>query len=230
MTELVLLHGALGAAAQFEPWLPLLVPHFNVHVLDFEGHGARPFADRPFHIDHFADNLAELLAERGLAGAHVFGYSMGGYVAMRQALRAPGSIGRIFTFATKLAWDADTAAKEARMLDPDTIAAKVPKFAAQLEARHHGNDWRGHLARTAELMRGLGARPLLQAEEFAALDIPVRLGIGDKDNMVSLEETIGAYRALPQGQLFVMPGTGHPLERIDAARICAEIVGFLGGE
>ena len=228
MPALILIHGALGAADQFEPWLPLLRPHFDVHVLELEGHGAQPFADRPFHIDHFADNLADLIAAKGLQSASIFGYSMGGYVAMRQALRAPGSIGRIFTFATKLAWSPETAAKEAKMLDPDTIAAKVPKFAAQLEARHHGNDWRGHLARTAALMQGLGAEPLLQAAEFAALDIPVRMGIGDRDNMVSLEETIAAYRALPQGQLFVMPGTGHPIERIDATRICAELIAFLG--
>jgi pimeloyl-ACP methyl ester carboxylesterase len=228
MPALVLLHGALGASTQFDAWLPLLAPHFDVHVLDFEGHGAQPFADRPFHIDHFADNLAELLDAKGLTGAHVFGYSMGGYVAMHLAGRAPGSIGRLFTFATKLAWDEVTAAKEAAMLDPDTILAKVPKFAAQLEARHHGNDWRMHLARTAELMLDLGARPLLRAGQFAALDFPVRLGLGDRDNMVSLDETVAAYRHLPQGQLFVMPGTGHPIERIDPARICAEIISFLG--
>jgi pimeloyl-ACP methyl ester carboxylesterase len=226
MTDLVLLHGALGAASQFTPWLPLLEPHFRVHVLDFEGHGARAFEERPFHIDHFADNLAALLADQGLNGAHIFGYSMGGYVAMRQALRAPGSIGRLLTFATKLAWDAPTAAKEALLLDPDTLLAKVPKFAAQLEARHHGNDWRLHLNRTAALMRGLGDAPLLQAADFADLDIPIRLGIGDRDNMVTLEETVAVYRQLPQGQLWVMPGTGHPMERIDPIRICAEMVGF----
>lgn len=228
MPALILIHGALGAADQFEPWLPLLRPHFDVYVLELEGHGAQAFADRPFHIDHFADNLADLIAAKGLQGASIFGYSMGGYVAMRQALRAPSSIGRIFTFATKLAWSPETAAKEAKMLDPEAILAKVPKFAAQLEARHHGNDWRTHLAKTAALMQGLGAAPLLQAAEFAALDLPVRMGIGDRDNMVSLEETIAAYHALPQGQLFVMPGTGHPIERMDAARICAEIIAFLG--
>ena len=225
-TDLVLLHGAVGSSAQFASWVPLLETQFKVHTLDFEGHGARAFGARPFHIDHFAENLSDYLRANGLEGANVFGYSMGGYVAMRLARLQPGSIGKLFTFATKLNWTVEGAAKEAKMLDAEVIELKVPKFAAALAERHHGNDWKEHLRRTAEMMHGLGAKPLLGPEDFAALDFPVRMGLGDRDNMVSLEETAGAYRMLPQGELIVLPGMGHSIEKLGVERMCGEVWGY----
>jgi pimeloyl-ACP methyl ester carboxylesterase len=226
--SLVLLHGALGAASQFAPWLPLLESHFEVHTLDFEGHGAQPFAARPFAIAHFAENLEAFLAQNGLTQVHVFGYSMGGYVAVYLARRKPELFRKIFTFATKLDWSPEGAAREVRLLDIDTILSKVPKFAQMLETRHHGNDWRQHLAHTADMMRALGAQPALLEEDFASLQVPVCMGIGDRDTMVTLEETIAAYRLLQDAQLLVLPATPHPIEKIDAARICGEIVRYFG--
>lgn len=218
-SPLILLHGALGAQSQFAPWLPSLAETFDVHTLDFEGHGTQPFAGRPFAIAHFAENLEQYILSKGLQQPHVFGYSMGGYVALHLAVRKPELLGKIFTFATKLAWTPEGAAKEVKMLDIPTILEKVPKFAQMLEARHHGNDWQAHLGLTAEMMIGLGDSPALTNEDFPKIQIPVRIGIGDRDTMVTLEETISAYRLLPIAQLFVMPNTPHPIEKIDVGRI-----------
>lgn len=226
MKNLLLLHGALGARSQFDAWKALLEPHYRVYTLDFEGHGSSPFADRPFRIEHFAENLQVFLDAEELNGVDIFGYSMGGYVAMHLAAQNPAAVGRIFTFATKLAWSPETSAKEVKMLNADKIMEKVPKFAAMLEARHHGNEWREHLARTAEMMLDLGDQPRLTPEVFAALQHRIRMGVGDRDHMVSIEETVGAYRHLPHGELFVMPDTPHPLEKIDAARMVAAMREF----
>ena len=133
----------------------------------------------------------------------VFGYSMGGYVAMYLARRKPALFGKIFTFATKLDWNPQGAAREVRMLDVPTILEKVPKFAQMLADHHHGNDWQEHLQRTAAMMLQLGEQPALMEDDFAALEMPVRMGIGDRDTMVTLEETIAAYRRLPNGQLLL---------------------------
>jgi pimeloyl-ACP methyl ester carboxylesterase len=228
-TELLLLHGALGASEQFQPWMPLLSPHFSLHILDFEGHGAMPFADRPFEIDHFVQNVLDYLDANGLEKVDIFGYSMGGYVALRLSLLHPERVGKIFTFATKLAWTPESAAKETKMLEPESILAKVPKFAEMLAARHHGNDWKGHLQRTAEMMLALGKAPLLQTAEFSAITHTVRMGLGDRDTMVSLDETANAYRQLPNASLIVLPNTPHPIEKTNSHRMCAEIKEFFLG-
>jgi pimeloyl-ACP methyl ester carboxylesterase len=220
-TPLLLLHGALGAKTQFDPWLSELNDQFDLHTLDFEGHGSQPFADRPFAIHHFAENVEAYIAQHNLQKPHVFGYSMGGYVALWLAARKSELLNRIFTFATKLDWHPAGAAREVKMLDVNTILEKVPKFAQALETRHYGNDWKQHLAHTAEMMLALGNSPALTQGDFPKVKNEVRMGIGDRDTMVTLEETIAAYRLLPNGQLFVMPNTPHPIEKMDAKRICA---------
>src|SRR5882724_6957187 len=115
---LLLLHGALGASSQFGDLANELAGHFDLHMMNLPGHGGEPISDEPFSIAGFAEVLHAWLAGRGLEGIDVFGYSMGGYVALHLARHSPGAVGRVFTLATKFAWDASTSAKETAMLDP----------------------------------------------------------------------------------------------------------------
>jgi pimeloyl-ACP methyl ester carboxylesterase len=226
--DVVLLHGALGAAVQFAPLVPLLASRYRVHTLDFEGHGTRP-GERPFAMQHFAENVLAWLDERGIARTNLIGYSMGGYVALLLAAAHPERIGDVATLGTKLRWDPEAADREARRLDPAAIRAKVPLFADALAERHAGaGGWEGVLARTAALLRSLGERPALSAAELGTVRQRVRVMVGDRDATMAIDEAVDAYRALPAGELAVLPATPHPLEQIAPARLAAAIVDFLG--
>jgi len=223
MSAIILLHGALGAADQLAPLAERLArPGRVVRAVEFEGHG-RTRSDRGFAMAHFVENaLAALDALRadGVARATLFGYSMGGYVALLVAAAHPERVERVVTLGTKFRWDPETAAREAHRLDPAAIRAKVPRFADALAARHAGaGGWEAVLARTAELLTGLGAVPPLTDETLGAVRCPVRVAVGDRDATVSVEETAGAYRALPNGELAVLPRTGHPIEGVELDRL-----------
>jgi pimeloyl-ACP methyl ester carboxylesterase len=86
---LLLLHGTAASKAQFNELVPLLSPHFAVHTLDFEGHGSSPERDRPFSIEHFAENVVNYLDSHHLIYSYFFDYIMGGYVALYLALVQP---------------------------------------------------------------------------------------------------------------------------------------------
>ncbi|MBL0322725.1 MAG: hypothetical protein IPP80_10205 [Ignavibacteria bacterium] len=45
--------------------------------------------------------------------------------------------------------------------------------------------------------------------------------------MVSLTETVDFYKATPGAELAVLPGTRHPMERVDPARLAQHILSFL---
>ena len=223
---LLLLHGALCSSAQLAPLARELEGRFTVHLLDFEGHGARPGGRRAFRIEHFAENAADLLRERGVQGACVFGYSMGGYAALHLAATAPALVRRVATLATKFAWTPEGAARETEMLDPERIRAKVPRFAETLAERHSGFGWELVLAATREMMLALGAAPLLTPGALGGIAQPVRICVGDRDTTASVEESAAAARALPAGELEVLPRTPHPLEKVPLARLSASLAEF----
>ncbi|MBK6418752.1 MAG: hypothetical protein IPF79_06155 [Ignavibacteria bacterium] len=100
---ITILHGALGSAHQFEPLRTTL--GLPSQVITFHGHGGTADVDQPWDIELFSRQL-ELELESGAhqQPAQIFGYSMGGYVAIDCALRRPDLIGRIVTLGTKLQW------------------------------------------------------------------------------------------------------------------------------
>ena len=230
LTPIVLIHGALGAAAQMEPLrdaLRALRPDTRVHILELAGHGPTP-GDAVFRIERFAEQLAGAIVAQGGAPADVFGYSMGGYVALEAALRTPELVRRVATLATKLAWSPESAARETSMLDAARIRAKVPRFAEALEARHTALGWERVLASTAELMHALGEHPPLTAETLARVAQPARVHVGDRDATVSVEESLAAVRALPAGELAVLPATPHPLEKVRLEALARSLADFFG--
>jgi len=224
MTDIVLLHGALGAAEQLAPLAECLSESRRVHVVELEGHGRTPSAPstRGYAMERFVEQVVAALDARGVGRAALFGYSMGGYVALLLAAAHPERAARVVTLGTKFRWDPETAAREARRLDAATIRAKVPRFADALEARHAGaGGWETVLARTAELLRGLGDAAPLTDETLGRVRCPACVAVGDRDATVTVEETAGAYRALPDGELAVLPRTAHPIEGVDVDAIAA---------
>ena len=228
MNDLVLLHGALGAAGQLDPLTDVLRQSFRVHQLDFEGHASAPPRDRPFRMEYFAENVIELLDRNGIGSAAFFGYSMGGYVALYLAAERSELVERVATLGTKFRWDPQTAAREAGRLDPVAIRAKVPRFADALAERHAAaGGWESVLERTADLLRNLGDKPLLTDATFARIRQPVQVMVGARDNTVSVDESADVAARLTNGSLSVLPDTPHPIEQVDGGLLVSALRDFL---
>lgn len=226
MKKLLMLHGAVGAKDQLAGLKELLSAGFEVHTLNFTGHGGSDIPIEPFTMDMFAGDIISYLDTNSINEINIFGYSMGGYAALYAAMKYPGRISKIFTLAAKFEWTHETAEREVKMLDAEKIKAKVPKFAAELAARHGSDKWETVLKKTAEMMKALGNKKVLNADILKQINNEALIGIGDSDKMVSIEETIAAYRALPNANLIVLPSTPHPIEQVDNERLAMEIERF----
>jgi pimeloyl-ACP methyl ester carboxylesterase len=222
MQHLLLLHGAIGSADQLKPIATAVAHKYIVHTLNFSGHGGEQ--DIPdFRIESFADDVLHYLRMHKIESVHVFGYSMGGYVALYLAKHHPEKINKVFTLATKFLWNPAIAQQEINMLDANKVAEKIPAFAQILEKRHSPNDWKMVLKKTADMMIVLGNDNPLKKEDYEHIQQPVLIGIGDKDTMVTLEETIEVYRKLKQANLIVFPKTPHPIEKVTVDRLAKEM-------
>lgn len=224
--HLLLLHGAIGAADQMTALAAKLQNDLTVHTLDFSGHGSRPFPQAPFSISLFAGDVLTYMDEHKLEQAAVFGYSMGGYVGMYLARYHSSRISRLGTLATKFHWDPAIAQRETQMINPDKIREKLPAFARTLEQRHHPKDWKTVLERTAHLLTSLGDQPLFSPDIYPAITIPVLLLLGDRDKMVSLDETLAVFKSLPNAQLGILPGTPHPIEQVNKDLLASQLQTF----
>lgn len=228
MQHLLLLHGAIGAADQLLLLESQLKDKYHIHRLNFSGHGGVPYAAQSFSIELFAKEVVAYLNDRGIDKVSVFGYSMGGYVAMYIAKHYPDRLNKILTLATKYHWDKETAAKEVKMLNADKIEEKVPKFAKALESRHAPNNWKDVLSKTKEMLIALGEKNTLVAEDYESIDTPSLLLLGDRDTMVTLDETINIYRILPNSSMGMIPNTPHPIEQVSLNHLTFFIREFLG--
>ena len=223
--NLILLHGALGSLKSFEHLIPHLSKDFNVIAPDLKWHGKRSQTDSDFSMLDLVADFEYLLQNENIQSAHVFGFSMGGYVALSLALKKPELFKSIMTLGTKLDWRPEQAEKEIKMLDVKKIQEKVPQFAQYLEAIH-GKNWIELCQQTVNMMLDLGSNPILTKENISTIELPIRLCLGDQDQMVSLEETTDFYRALSKGELQVLPNCMHPIEKVNNEFLAQSIINF----
>ena len=225
MNSIILLHGAIGANDQLEPLSKELTQlGFQVFSFNFSGHGKTVFQNN-FGIEQFAFELEQFIATQHLEKPNIFGYSMGGYVALYLAHKQPTLLGNIITLGTKFEWTPEIAQQEIKMLDTKKIIEKVPKFAETLKTRH-GNDWELLLSKTAEMMIGLGNKNALALNDYTTIENKVFIGLADKDTMVSLVETTAVYKQLKNGAMYMLPNTKHPIESVNVS-LLAKIISSL---
>ncbi len=208
----LLLHGALGAATQFDGLLKHFSAEEPVFALDFPGHGADS-TEGDFSLVLFSKSVLKFMDAHNIARANLFGYSMGGYVALYLASTHPERIRHVATYGTKLEWSPETASNMNRMFDPEKIEAKVPHFAAALAATHA--DWKSTCYKTAAFLQDLGDGKGIDWSAFSFIACPVTIGWGSEDNVVSESECRHAAGLIPHGNFVELIGAKHQIELVD---------------
>ena len=225
MKDLLILHGAIGSKSQFNSMASLLDNQFNIHLLNFSGHGGEAFKEN-FNIPQFAEDVLAYLKQQKIESIDIFGYSMGGYVALYLAKNHPEKVGKIITLGTKLSWTPDIAAKETKMLVADKIEEKIPAFATILKDRHHPNNWKTVLEKTANMMIAMGNNNVLKDEDYKLIQHTVKMLLADNDDMVTYEETNHVADLLPQATFELLPNSKHPIEKVDIDALSGIIRAF----
>lgn len=214
MNKLLLLHGALGCANDLQALQLTLQNDLDCVVFEFPGHGKTPLNPYDFHIPGFAKALGAFVSQNKLEGCHVFGYSMGGFVATKlQTEKA--CFQSIYTLGTKFIWNSESATKESAQLNPAAIEERFPAYAQKLSNEHTVMGWKNMLEATARMMVRLSVEEVLKDEDWSQLKIPIAIGLGDRDKMVPLSDASHIMKKMPQACLDVLPYTPHPLDKVD---------------
>jgi len=115
--------------------------------------------------------------------------------------------------ASKFYWTQEAAAKMRAQLDPDDLAAKVPTYADQLVQEHGGRQWRILVRQAGDLISHLVDHGLTEGM-IKRVQTPILVSVGDRDELIPLNEAQRLSRMLPNGRLLVLPGVRHPYQTI----------------
>jgi pimeloyl-ACP methyl ester carboxylesterase len=229
---LILIHGGLASGSQWEPVVADLARGFRVITPDSRGHGRSTNAGGELSYAVIADDVAALIAARGLRRPVVGGWSDGGQVTLEFGVRHPGAAGALIVGAAYPDFDAGglreahralLGADETGVADPVHIDAELGEFAEEIKALHPGGDerWRALLRQTAPMWLDYqGLRP----DELRAIRAPVLVLVGDRDEFIPLDLAVALYRALPAAELAICPQLSHEGPTRERAPVLASLI------
>lgn len=211
---MLLLPGLLGAiSSQWGPFLKPLSENYQLLLVDLRGHGRSQNNAPTLDISQISNDIIGLLDHLNIERLHIAGYSLGGYLGLMLSLNQPRRVATLLMHATKFYWTTAAAQKMQQQLDPDEMGQKVPTYADQLVKDHGGRQWRILVRQAAELTAGL-VNSGLKEKQLANVQCPVLVSVGDRDELIPLRETFRLSRAIPNGELLVLPNTRHPLQTV----------------
>jgi pimeloyl-ACP methyl ester carboxylesterase len=198
----VLMHGGLTDSRDFTGNLDALADRFRLLMPERRGHGHTPDVPGPFAADALADDTAAFIEKTADGPVRLVGYSAGAVVALRTAVRRPELVERLVLISG--GFDPD-----GMILRPSLDAPPPQQLVeAYAEVSPDGADHFGEVI--AKVVRSVEEDLPLSPEDLKAVTCPALVVTAD-DDLVTLEHTLAMYRALPAGQLAVVPGTSHLL-------------------
>ncbi len=96
---LLLMPGSFQSTDSMKPWVAAFAAKRSVIVFDQQGHGRTADTSRKMSYEQFADDAAALLRALKVERADVMGYSQGGGVALRLALRHPKLVNKLVSLS-----------------------------------------------------------------------------------------------------------------------------------
>jgi pimeloyl-ACP methyl ester carboxylesterase len=217
----VLLTGAGGNASGWYPHVAALAELGPVYGIDMPGDPnpsvARGLITPP---ENCAAWLDELLGKLGDGPAHLVGFSLGGWVAMNQAIRAPGRVASITLLDP--AGLAKLDARFYRWLTITGLATLAPMPLRRRLARWL--DTPGMLQQEMMTLmwagiRGYRSEPkrigILTDDELRAISVPTLLVTGARSAMLTPAQARTRGSLMPHAEVAVVPGSHGGFNRID---------------
>jgi len=222
LPPVLLLHGA-GGSTQLEttPLMRHLEQHFHVLAVDFTGHGASatlPETGEPeFTADLLADNARAALDAFDIKVANVFGFSLGGNMALQLARRHPDRVGRLAVHGANVSWSDDLVDAMTARLDADTLQSRSARLTERLDQAHP--DWRALFDQLQTFVRQLPALTKQMQDATETVSHPALVSAVDRDDLFPLDAPLSLQRHLPNARLAVLPGDHHALPQAPIAQL-----------
>jgi pimeloyl-ACP methyl ester carboxylesterase len=217
-TPLLLLHGGLfDIDLQFGEVLPGLAASRQVIATDFQAHGRTNDIDRPLTSADLASDVIGLLQHLRVDQADIFGFSVGGAVALHLAIHHPELVRKLIVSSVSFHPDGD------RQENQDAVGEMTVDMIAGTPMEQAYKAKSPHPDRLQDLLDKLGTYDQgftgWSDADIQGIDAPTLITVGDCD-AVRLDHAVrflqlrggdvnGDFVGVPASQLAVFPGSTH---------------------
>jgi pimeloyl-ACP methyl ester carboxylesterase len=213
---LVLLHGGTATSKMWGQQIPAFAERFRVIAPDTRGHGNTDNPTGEFSYRLLADDAAGFIQTLELRQPIVCGYSDGGQIALELGMRYPELAGALvvgaawfrFTDAYR-AWLAAWGFEGPGRVDLEHVEREMSWLVEIWQEWHapRGADyWKTLLPRISTMWM----TPLDYTEaDFQKIGAPTLILMGDRDELIPLEEAVDMYRLIQGAELAIVPGSDH---------------------
>jgi pimeloyl-ACP methyl ester carboxylesterase len=184
--------------------------------IDQRGHGHSPDGDWSLSYKMMADDTAAVIEQLGLGPVDIVGHSDGADLALILARDHPQLVRRLVISGANLR--SGLSAEEVQRRShwtPEQTAEKVRAVADSLPPWFRTDyakvspDGPDHWMKLMAKCYPMWIQPIvIEPVDLQKITIPVLVMAGDHD-FTSIEENAEIFRALPKGQLFVVPASNH---------------------
>ena len=233
---LILLHGGVvsssliweGVPIAYASHIGVLANHFRVIAPDTRGGGRTAHSgSEEVSFDLLADDVVALIDALDLERPLITGFSEGAITATIVAIRNPEAVRAVVNDAGYDFFNPDAASyamcrmmlggsPDATEADPDAAAGffeQSDEMRAAFElmkADQDGGQGPGHWKTYLDLaFPRISKSPGYTFEDLRRISCPTLILTGDRDNFCSVEDGVTAYRMLREGELAILPNTGH---------------------
>jgi pimeloyl-ACP methyl ester carboxylesterase len=202
----LLLHGGFCTNQTWGPQRAEFAADHRLFLPERRAHGHTPDVEGTLSFHDMAEDTIDFLSSIVGGPAHLVGWSDGGIVALLVAIARPDLVRKIVVTGANFKPPPEIGMAE--MLDelsadaPDMAMFRSMYEAASPDGAEH---WPIVVGKMVELYR---AEPNIAIEDLGRIGAPTLVLVGD-DDIVPLEHTLELYRAIPNSELAVVPGTSH---------------------
>jgi pimeloyl-ACP methyl ester carboxylesterase len=229
---MLLVHGLGASVVAWRKNISCFSTSHKVYAIDLPGHGDSGGYIRDYSVQNGVRILTEFITVLGLSRVTLVGNSLGGLLAMRVALDASASVGRLVLVSTvglgrELSWYLRLASlpvvgtflqnhtvvadrvvlrnifHQSRSVEPDLIK-EIMRVRNISQTRHTTLK----IIRSGVSLRGLRSE-LQLVRMLTSLEMPILLIWGNEDRIVPVSQALLALRALPLLRLHVFKLCGH---------------------
>ena len=218
---LVLLHGGLfGSTVEMARIIDSLSVRFQVIAVSTRGHGKSEIGTEPLTLEQRANDVLAVIREVTSEKVTLLGFSDGGFTAYKFGSMYPDKVKKMIVIGAGILYPGlrDFSFNFNQAMEMDTEF-----WAQQRDLMPEPN----RLKEVFQQIATCYSQLTVGAELLGAIQCPVLVMAGDRDEGNSVQNILNAALLIPNHQLAIIPNAGHPAFIVNFNATWASIAPFI---